>query len=87
MVRAPADTNMWAFQACVSRVRAAIEDLSSLVPGGAPWAIVAGNGWRPAFGVHVQLELETICGTDAECDLGIALLERVAGEIERRQAA
>lgn len=87
LVRAPEDARVWAFRAAVSRIRASIEEASGHVPDGAPWDVVERPLWDRRSGVGVALELATLGGTDREADLGLALLERVAGEIERRQAA
>lgn len=84
---APHDTRAWAFRAMISRVKAAIEDLSDAIPEGAPWSIVAANVWDRRLGVCAALELHTHGGTDAECDLGVRALERIATEITRQEAA
>lgn len=87
VIRAPGDTGVWQFRACVSRVRAAVEELSASVVSGAPWDVRERQCWDRGSGVCVALELRTFGGTDREADLGMALLSRLADEIERRQVA
>jgi hypothetical protein len=87
VITAPSDTRAWAFRASVSRIKAAIEEMSDRVPDGAPWHIVAANVWDRRAGVCAALELHTYGGTDAECDLGVALLSRVADGVSAAQVA
>ncbi len=87
IIRAPGDTGVWQFRACVSRVRAAVEELSASVVSGAPWDVRERQCWDRGSGVCVALELRTFGGSDREADLGLALLARLADEIERRQVA
>lgn len=87
LIRAPDDARVWAFRAAVSRIRSLVEEASGHVPDGAPWDVVERPLWDRRSGVGVALELATLGGTDREADLGLALLSRLAEEIERRQVA
>lgn len=90
VIRAPGDTEAWAFKASVSGIRSAVERMSGHVVDGAPWSVVEANVWDPrAGGFCKALELRTFGGSDKEADTGLALalLARLADEIERRQVA
>jgi hypothetical protein len=87
IIRAPGDTGVWQFRACVSRVRSAVEDMSASVVSGAPWDIRERQCWDRGSGVCVALELRTFGGSDKEADTGLRLLERLADEFAARQVA
>lgn len=76
----------WCAAAIVSRVQSAVELLSSEIRDGAPWRVVRAWKWAPRER-HPCIELHTFAGTDAEADLGLRLLERLAAEVERQAAA